>query len=66
VDGFLYGLPWVLLALLGLIGFGIFVAFVASMIRTTWRQFGPGSRRPSIPGRDRAAPVRQRRSGSPS
>jgi hypothetical protein len=43
VRGFLYGLPWLLLALLGLIGLGIFVAFVVSMIRKTWRQFGPGA-----------------------
>jgi hypothetical protein len=40
VRGFLYGLPWLLL---GLIGLGIFVAFVVSMIRKTWRQFGPGA-----------------------
>jgi hypothetical protein len=43
--GFAYALPWVIVAVLGLVEFGIFVAFVASMIRKTWRQFGPGSRR---------------------
>jgi hypothetical protein len=43
--GIAYGFPWVLVAVLGLIGFALFVAFVASMIRKTWRQFGPGQRR---------------------